>query len=120
MIRKDLNLRRLDQLIQIKQRVDSINTQTGAPEPTYQDFAQVYAAVDATRNDSTARALEEFNADQKLAYVDYTVWIYWRGDLDATMIIDWNGRILEIVGIPDNQRRGMFMSLFCVQGKSIQ
>lgn len=46
------------------------------------------------------------------------MWIYWRDDVTSNMRIKWGSRIFEITGIPDNQKRGLFLSLFCEEGVS--
>lgn len=104
------NPRRLDQRVRFERKVETQDPETGAITHTWVEFATVFAAVDATK------ASERFLADQELAGNDYTIWIHWRGDLNANMRVVWNGQPMDIVGIPDNQRRGQFMSVFARSG----
>lgn len=104
------NQRRLDQRVQFERKVEVQDPSTGAITMTWVEHATVWAAVDATK------ASERFAAEQELAGNDYTIWIYWRGDISANMRVVWNDTPMDIVGIPDNQRRGQFMSVFARAG----
>lgn len=102
--------RRLDQRVRFERKVEVQDPVSGAMTVTWVEHATVWAAVDATK------ASERFAAEQELAGNDYTIWIYWRGDINANMRAVWNGVPLDITGIPDNQRRGQFMSVFARAG----
>lgn len=110
--RSDLNPRRLDQRITF-QRKNLTRDSSGElvpSTPPWLDVCSANAAVDGVR------AKERYIASQEVPAGDYTVWIYWRGDIDTNMRIKWGSRYLDIVGIPDNQKRGLFLSLFCTEG----
>lgn len=62
------------------------------------------------------KASERFQAEQELSGGEYTVWIRWRGDLSTNMRILWGNRKLDILGIPDQQKRGRLLALFCRTG----
>lgn len=112
-VRANINPRRLTERIYFEKKQKSRDMQTGAESFTWATATgEMFACVDATR------ANEVFLADQKLPARDYTIWIYWRDDIESNMRVRWRGRILEIVGIPDNQKRGLFMSVFCIEGRS--
>jgi SPP1 family predicted phage head-tail adaptor len=102
--------RRLDTRVRFERKVETQDSATGAITTTWEEHVTVHAAVDATK------ASERFAAEQELAGTDYTIWIYWRGDLTPNMRAVWNGIPMDIVGIPNNQRRGQFMSIFARAG----
>lgn len=110
-VRADINPRRLDQLIEFQRKTDQRDNDSGEliPDP-WITVCRALAAIDATR------ARERFIASQELPGREYTVWIWWRDDIDSNMRIKWGSRVFDIVGIPDNQKRGLFLSLFCVDG----
>jgi SPP1 family predicted phage head-tail adaptor len=101
----------LDQLIQFQRKSNTRDNDSGEliPEP-WITVCSALAAIDATR------AKERYQAEQELPARDYTVWIWWRNDIDSNMRIKWGTRVFDIVGIPDNQKRGLFLSLFCTEG----
>lgn len=103
------NARRLDQRITF-QRKALTPSATGAQTTSWVDFVTIWACVDATK------ASERFNSQQELAGNEYTVWIRWRNDIDPNMRIVWNGILLNVTGIPDNQKRGRFLNVFCESG----
>ena len=103
------DVRRLDQRITFQTKRQTRNA-AGGTIITWVDFATVWAAVDAVR------ANERYNSEQELSGNEYTVWIRWRGDLNSNMRILWKGLPLDIKGIPDNQRRGRFLSIFAESG----
>lgn len=105
------NPRRLDQRVQFERKETVQNPDSGAMTVTWVPVGNpVWAAVDATK------ASERFLAEQELSGNDYTIWIHWRGDIDANMRAVWNGLPLDITGIPNNQRRGQYMSVFARAG----
>jgi SPP1 family predicted phage head-tail adaptor len=110
-VRADINPRRLDQLITFCRKSDTRDSGSGelTPDPLVPLF-RCMAAIDAVR------AKERFIASQELHAGEYTVWIYWRNDIDSNMVIQWGSRVFDISGIPDNQKRGLFLSLFCIEG----
>ncbi len=108
-IRSDTNPRRLDQKITFQRKVESRES-SGELIPTWTRTFDALAAVDGVR------AKERYLASQEVPAADYTVWIYWRDDINTNMRIKWGSRYLDIVGIPDNQKRGLFLSLFCTEG----
>lgn len=109
-ILSNTDARRLDQRITF-QNPNETRSSTGAVvRTTWTDYATCWACVDAVR------ANERFTAEQEINGNEYTVWIRWRGDLNTKMRILWKGRPLDIKGIPDNQRRGRYMSIFCESG----
>ena len=62
------------------------------------------------------KANERFQAEQELSGGEYTVWIRWRKNMSPAMRILWGDRILDIKGIPDQQKRGRLLALFCQTG----
>jgi SPP1 family predicted phage head-tail adaptor len=110
-VRADINPRRLDQLITFQRKSETRDSASGEliPDP-WVNVCSCLAAIDAVR------AKERFLASQELPAGEYTVWIYWRNDIDTNMRILWGSRIFDISGIPDNQKRGLFLSLFCIEG----
>jgi SPP1 family predicted phage head-tail adaptor len=103
------NARRLDQRVTFQVKVTTPSG-TGAPQITWNDYATIWACVDATK------ASERFLAQQELTGNEYTIWVRWRGDLNSNMRAIWNGQPLDITGIPNNQKRGRFMSIFAMAG----
>lgn len=104
----------LDQRIMFQRKVET-RSATGDVVETYVDHASAYAAIDAEKANERF-ANEIFKADQLITSTEYTVWVYWRDDIDATMRIVWGSKILDIRTIPDQQRRGIHLALFCRQG----
>lgn len=104
--------RRLDQRITIQQKSQS-QTSTGAITFTWTNFATIWACVDALK------ANERFIAEQELPEGQYTFWIRWRGDLNTNMRINWKGRLFDIKGIPDQQKRGRFLAIFAETGVNV-
>jgi SPP1 family predicted phage head-tail adaptor len=102
--------RRCDQRITFQQKVTAQDPNTGEITFTWADFATIWACIDATK------ASERFAAQQELSGNDFTIWIRWRGDIDSNMRILWNDRIFDITGIPDQQRRGRWLSVFVTAG----
>jgi len=104
------DVRRLDQRIQFQVKAETRST-SGAVVTAWTNYgAECWAAVDAVR------ANERFTAEQEIAGNEYTIWIRWRGDINANMRVMWGTRVLDIKGIPDNQRRGRFLSIFAEEG----
>lgn len=103
--------RKLDQRILFQNKHEA-RTPSGAFSYNWSNFADCWASVDAVR------ANERFTAEQEINGNEYTVWIRWRGDLDTNMRILWKGKVLDIKGIPDNQRRGRFLAIFAEEGKN--
>lgn len=111
------NARRLDQRVTFQSKVlGAQDPNTGEQTFTWTNVAAIgengtiWACVDAVK------AAERYLAQQELAGNEYTVWVRWRGDLSPDMRIVWNGVNLNITGIPDNQRRGRYLSIFCQSG----
>jgi SPP1 family predicted phage head-tail adaptor len=103
--------RRLDQRITVQRKVKgSQNPVSGTVAYVWTTFATLWACVDAIK------ANERYDAEQTLAGRDYTVWIRWRGDISANDRIVWNGQNLNITSVPDQQKRGRFLALFCESG----
>lgn len=109
-VRADINPRRLDQFIVFQSKTQTQDSGSGELTFTWANVCSAFAAIDAVR------AKERYLASQEVPASDYTVWIYWRNDIDSNMRILWGSRVLDIVGIPDNQKRGLFLSLFCTEG----
>jgi len=105
------DVRSFDQRVTFQRKSES-QTATGELTHTWADFAEIWARVDA------AKANERFVSEQELPAGSYTVWIRWRGDIDENMRIVWGSRLLDIKGIPDQQRRGRFLAIFCETGVS--
>lgn len=112
--RSDLNPRSLDVKIQFQHDTATQNSTTGEMSPpVWADFGSpCWAKVDGIK------AKERYLAQQITDSTDYTVWIRWRSDITTAMRIKWGARYLNILGIPDNQRRGLFLALFCTEGDS--
>ncbi len=119
-IRSNVDARRFDQRIEIQRQVTSQNPNTGYVTHTWSEVATLWAAVDSARVNNIAASVanEQINAGQIHASRFYSIWIRWRDGLDPSMRVVWNNRILEIKGIPDNQKRGRLLMLFCYDGVS--
>jgi len=110
-IRANVPAQRLDQRITFQRKVNGTQNPVNGEIPvSWQDVITCWGCVDAIR------ANERHISDQIEAEGDYTVWVRWRGDLDANMRIVWRGTPLDIKSIPDQQRRGRWLAIFCESG----
>lgn len=120
-IYSDDDPRRLNERVTIQHKTQTQDA-NGYVTDSWATLVTLWAAVDAARaKDVTPTAADEQPGDsQLLAARYYTIWVRWRNDLDTTMRVQWRGRVLDIRGIADNQKRARLMPLFCVTGLSEQ
>ncbi len=112
-ILSNTDCRRLDQRIVVQQKIDGAQDPvSGVVSFVWTTFVTLWACVDATK------ANERYLGQQEASGKGYTVWVRWRGDLNENMRILWNGEELNIISIPDNQKRGRFMSIFATAGEN--
>ena len=111
----NLDSRRLDQRVTFQSKTYAQSSGSGAMDPVWTDYCTVWAAVDgmlANKRDFG----EEIRGGQELSAGRYTVWIRWRSDLNTNMRMVWNGQNFDVVGIPNNQRRGRYISVYVATG----
>lgn len=104
-----INARSLDQKVTFQTKTTT-KSPTGAPVVVWNNYGTVSARVDAIK------AAERYLAQQEVTGNEYTIWIRWRGDLNTNMRALWNGQPLDLTGIPNNQKRGRYMSVFATAG----
>lgn len=114
MIRSNFDPRKFDQRIQFQRKTSTQDPVSGAQIVVWVPVVDCWASIDAIK--AADRYIEKERSDQITASCDYTIWIRWRSDIDADMRIVWKGLFFNIRKIPDQQRRGILLALFCVQG----
>jgi SPP1 family predicted phage head-tail adaptor len=108
--------RTCDSRITFQEKVQTQNPTTGELAFTWQNVSTIGSNGTIWASINAVKASERFVVPQELAGSDYTIWIRWRDDIDTNMRIVWGDRVMDITGIPDNQRRGRWLSIFCTQG----
>lgn len=81
---------------------------------TWETFKQVFGSIEPLR----ARETEQ--ADRFSSEVTGTIAIRWLGGVDASMRVNWEGRIFRIVGVVDPDYRHRELQLFVVEGSDDQ
>jgi SPP1 family predicted phage head-tail adaptor len=79
--------------VTIKRKV--LTNTNGDVVETYSTVAQVWADFRPLRMD------ERFTSDAKHSVRAGNFRIYWRDDLEPTMVIEWDGRTWNIIGIAE-------------------
>lgn len=114
-IRAHVDGRRLNQLITFERNTPT-QSSTGAMIPSWATLKQVHAAVDGAK----AASAEAQIAGGIVSKADYTIWV--RADVierySITVVdrVRWNGKILNIKDIPDQQLQGRLMAMICNTG----
>ncbi len=96
---------RLRDLIEIKTK-QVVTNEYGEEEVNYVTFAKVYANV------LTISAKEFFNKGEQHE-VNYKVIIRHIEGIKPYMIVEWNGKTLEITGILDADVKRKYITLLC-------
>lgn len=111
-IRSNVDPRRLDTRVVIQRPVSTTNPASGSRATTWEEVATVWASVNARP------AREQYTAAQVQDAPEYIVEIRWRSDLTTAMRLVWGSRVLDILDVPDNGRRGRMLLLPCRSGLS--
>lgn len=89
----------LDHEVQLLRPSTARDTTTGETAVDYESTCTVWAKVE------NAGTREGWAAAQRYAEVDLVITIRWRGDLDVTWGVQYEGRAYEIVGVEEIGRR---------------
>lgn len=118
-IRSRVNAPALDQRVEF-QRKRIERDSDGRTRTEWYSLGVVWARVDGRKVDQSRR--EPNHAGGLKTMHDYDVWV--RSDVFTRLglvLMDrilWNGRIFDIVDIPDQQLRGNLIAVFCRYGSS--
>lgn len=114
-VRSYVQPRRFDQRVTF-QRNTPTQSSTGDMVDSWANLVTCWAAVDGAK----ARGAEPEVSDQIISMRGYTVWI--RSELVSRFSItvqdriSWNGRLLNIKDMPDQQKRGNLIAVMCDSG----
>lgn len=111
-IRSNVDPRRLDTRVVIQRPANTASASSGARTKTWEEVATVWASVNARP------AREQYAAAQIQDAPEYIVEIRWRSDLTSAMRLVWGSRVLDILDVPDNGKRGRTIFLPCRSGLS--
>lgn len=109
-IRSKVLAQRLDQRVVLQRPVETQDPSTGEVSVSWATVATLWASVDAVR------ANERFSLSEVTSNRAYTVWVRWRSGIDQKSRLVWGSRVLEVVDVPDQQKRGRLLSVFCTEG----
>jgi SPP1 family predicted phage head-tail adaptor len=109
-IRSKVFAQRLDQRVVLQRAVESQDPGTGEVSVSWQTVATLWASVDGLK------ANERYSLNEVTSNRAYTVWVRWRADIRQKDRLVWGSCVLEIVDVPNQQRRGRLLSLFCTEG----
>ena len=111
-MRSNVDARRFDARVVIQRPTNVVNPVSGARTKGWAEVATVWASVNARP------AREQYVAAQVADAPEYIVEVRWRGDLTSAMRLLWGERVLEILDVPDNGKRGRTLFLPCRTGLS--
>lgn len=100
----------LDQRLTLQRPVETQDPSTGEVSVSWVTVARLWARVDGLK------ANERFSLSEITSNRAYTVWVRWRDDITQKTRLLWGSRVLEVVDVPDQQRRGRMLALFCTEG----
>lgn len=118
-IRSRVNAPALDQRVEFQRKRIERDAE-GRTKTTWYSLGTVWSRVDGRKVDQSRR--EAYRAGSLQTMHDYDFWIrsdvFTRLGLVLTDRIVWQGKIFDIVDIPDQQLRGNLIAVFCRYGAS--
>ena len=96
--------------VTLQRPVDVQDPSTGEVSIEWETVTTLRAKVDGIK------ANERYTMQEVTSNRGYTVWIRWRSDVAQKWRFVWGSKVLDIIDVPDQQKRGRLLSVFCTEG----